>query len=417
MPERHSPHHRTSPPASLPPPRPSPAPPAGACLDNIDTDCVFTIHSFFGSSVGFDMRSLCQPQGYSFVNNSQAVGKRYSFNICGLAADTCTPCGTIVNGAPSPNLPYCTNYSRYPTAPVIQFVNSSESAPDCGVLGKACFDRLQNAPTCCTAACETLAIGTPLWGAIDPVNVEEGGLSLTYFGVVPESSDPYGPNCGINQASGARERSVRINIACDRSFGPGLQVDSAYEDTTCAYVINARSPNACGCVPNCKVGLKQCGSDGCGGFCSGPMLSGECPNGGICRDDQTCCKPDCNGRDCGDDGCGGSCGSCGADETCGSYASAAQTCVSSSANAYVPVAPLVYQSDSSGLAGAYFGGVAAVVVVSMLVNFLVSTRGQALLARNGFTFLLLRSSGTERGGAGQEATSLLSGSTTRASAT
>ena len=96
------------------------------------------------------------------------------------------------------------------------------------------------------------------------------------------------------------------------------------------------------CQPDCAG--KECGDDGCGGFC------GECDDGFLCETDGLCypddtpncegkecgpdgfggvcgtcepgffceegscvegsCQPNCDGKECGDDGCGGSCGAC-----------------------------------------------------------------------------------------------------------
>lgn len=63
------------------------------------------------------------------------------------------------------------------------------------------------------------------------------------------------------------------------------------------------------CVPDCQG--KECGDDGCGGFC------GQCPAPKRCQANQVCeCRPQCTGQACGDDGCGGSCGSCPAGKFC-----------------------------------------------------------------------------------------------------
>jgi hypothetical protein len=64
------------------------------------------------------------------------------------------------------------------------------------------------------------------------------------------------------------------------------------------------------CVPQCDG--KQCGPDGCDGFC------GACDDGAVC-DAAGQCVPsgcDCAGMACGDDGCGGSCGDCAAGTAC-----------------------------------------------------------------------------------------------------
>ncbi len=59
----------------------------------------------------------------------------------------------------------------------------------------------------------------------------------------------------------------------------------------------------CVCIPNC--GGKECGPDGCGNLC------GVCDDGFSCTDGGKCyCKPDCVNKECGGDGCGGMCGFC-----------------------------------------------------------------------------------------------------------
>ena len=57
------------------------------------------------------------------------------------------------------------------------------------------------------------------------------------------------------------------------------------------------------CTPDCSG--KQCGGDGCGGFCG--TLDGTCPDSQQCMKNICVCQPDCFGKVCGDDGCGGLC--------------------------------------------------------------------------------------------------------------
>ena len=56
------------------------------------------------------------------------------------------------------------------------------------------------------------------------------------------------------------------------------------------------------CAPDCEG--KECGGDGCGGYC------GYCAYPKVCTDGLCICQPGCSGKQCGDDGCGGSCGVC-----------------------------------------------------------------------------------------------------------
>jgi len=338
--------------------------------------------------------------GYSFVNSSQAMPKRYSFNVGGFTSDTCIPfCDPAVTASCGVN----TTYNRWPYAPAIQFVNASQTPEDCVANGPRCFNHVTQSAVCCTAPCESLGIGQPIWSLLDPADPAEGGVGLTFFGVVPEQSDPYGPGCGVNNATGSRERDILIRLNCDRSVPAGsLVIDNAYEESVCHYVVNTRTSNACGCAPTCNnFGIRMCGSDGCGGFCSGPDLGGDCPFGQTCDPSSSlCCRADCAGRDCGDDGCGGSCGTCGAEQQC----SFSNICTASSpgANSYVANAPIQYASDSSGLSGAFFGGVATVVAVGVLLS---SKAGQAVLARLG-----LRSATAAAPGSGAERASLIGSS-------
>jgi len=65
------------------------------------------------------------------------------------------------------------------------------------------------------------------------------------------------------------------------------------------------------CEPDCEG--KECGGNGCSGSC------GLCPEGSYCGADGTCgqdCEPACGLKECGDDGCGGSCGDCAGDIMC-----------------------------------------------------------------------------------------------------
>ena len=46
-------------------------------------------------------------------------------------------------------------------------------------------------PECCTAPCEVLGTGPPLWSLIDPANPATGGVSVTYWGVPSLPGDPF----------------------------------------------------------------------------------------------------------------------------------------------------------------------------------------------------------------------------------
>jgi hypothetical protein len=115
-----------------------------------------------------------------------------------------------------------------------------------------------------------------------------------------------------------------MNVMCNPTAVLRPIVVSVVEDPPCAYVITMESAHACPCQPNCYG--RNCGSDGCRGYCGGLGQGGSCPYDGqsICTDAGVCCKPDCRGRTCGDDGCGGSCGTCRSSEVCARHVCAAK---------------------------------------------------------------------------------------------
>jgi len=236
------------------------------------------------------------------------------------------------------------------------------STPSCDPNNPTCYDPVDNATLCCTANCEVLGVGTPVWNLIDETNPSGGGVMLTHQGVPPAANDPN--RCPLDPNTGAElQRSITFLLYCNPNLPPNELVElDAYENTTCQYVIELQTAAACGCAPDCLG--KTCGSDGCGGYCSGAALYGNCPFGQQCNQATgVCCRPDCTNRDCGDDGCGGSCGGCGPDETCTS----SRVCMSSIP--FAPSAAAVYKPDSGGLAGAFFGGVFAALAVGGLVWF------------------------------------------------
>ena len=89
----------------------------------------------------------------------------------------------------------------------------------------------------------------------------------------------------------AVQRSRR-SCLCPRVLDPGsltlapVKLVRAYESSPCSYIVDMVSFHGCGCVPDCAN--KNCGSDGCGGFCGTPWMKGECPNQDTCTSDGTC---------------------------------------------------------------------------------------------------------------------------------
>jgi hypothetical protein len=201
----------------------------------------------------------------------------------------------------------------------------------------------------------------------------------------------------VLQVGAYEEHQITVQILCDESVFPGAKVVNV--SLVAPYVTNIhmricilavsilarrlnpsfgicscrcrslavmKSRAACGCRPDCAQ--RNCGLDGCGGYCGAPFAAGECPYQSKCVDG-VCCKGDCNGRSCGDDGCGNSCGECAA----GSFCSAIRTCVNPSV---VPTLapsqfPAVFRSTTPGsdVFAAYLGGVIAAIFVGIAVQF------------------------------------------------
>ena len=122
------------------------------------------------------------------------------------------------------------------------------------------------------------------------------------------------------------------------------------------------------------------------------------------------CKPDCTFRDCGPDGCGGSCGNCNGTAICNRVQQcsksllamlqklscdcavivtvtvctagqvvypSASTALSPSPTAVVLPSPIMvqrYQTASSTVAGAFFGGFLAAAVIGGTVYYLATKR-------------------------------------------
>ncbi|MCK5803167.1 MAG: hypothetical protein KAI66_10060 [Lentisphaeria bacterium] len=147
-------------------------------------------------------------------------------------------------------------------------------------------------------------------------------------------SDGCGGSCGTCTLTGETCNSSGLCVCdfnhedCDGVSANGCECDVS--GTNICY------NNAC-CTPNCSG--RECGTDGCGGSCGSCGANEECTagtceceashadcdNNGSCECDvsgpnichnNTCCTPNCSGRECGTDGCGGSCGNCESGETC-----------------------------------------------------------------------------------------------------
>ena len=85
----------------------------------------------------------------------------------------------------------------------------------------------------------------------------------------------------------------------------------------CGYCTGGLECSATGqCVEPCvaKCSGKECGDDGCGGTCGSCPTGETCTGAGVCEG--SACVPDCAGKACGPNGCGGTCGTCAAGQSC-----------------------------------------------------------------------------------------------------
>ncbi len=124
--------------------------------------------------------------------------------------------------------------------------------------------------------------------------------------------------CILGDATDCDDENVCTDDSCDPVKGCVNTPNSvSCPDGVCV-------DGECQCQTHCEG--KECGDDGCEGFCGecGELetcIDGLCTCGWTtcgeecCGEDDvcfegTCCSPQCSDAECGDDGCGGSCGDC-----------------------------------------------------------------------------------------------------------
>jgi hypothetical protein len=142
-------------------------------------------------------------------------------------------------------------------------------------------------PECCTADCEVLGYGPPIFQLQDESNPTTGGLNIKHIVAPPSAGNPF--PCTDNNGKFI-SRQVTYKLMCDPNapiFNPSAT--RAEEVATCNYEIELPTRYACGCAPDCEG--KTCGSDGCGGTCGADGLAGGCPTGQTCESDQVCRNP------------------------------------------------------------------------------------------------------------------------------
>lgn len=178
------------------------------------------------------------------------------------------------------------------------------------------------------------------------------------------------------QTGGAKERSIKFVLNCNRAETRRPLVTWGGEVAPCEYELHLDSIYGCGCEPFCYG--RNCGSDGCHGFCGPVGMFGGCPDDSQqCTDSGVCCTPDCRGRQCGDDGCGGSCGDCGAGWNCTKY----QQCYNPAAGvtplpSMLPAATISTTTGADKFA-AFVGGTMTTAVVALVILWIMRMRAAA----------------------------------------
>jgi hypothetical protein len=257
------------------------------------------------------------------------------------------------------------------------------------------FDPLRGAWAPCTRDCEVVGYGAPIYSPLDPAN-PAGGVNVSYYGVVALPSDPYRA-CPLDPFTGTfGARRITVSLACDPAAGTGV-IDGVTEPAPCSYAVAMRSALACGCVPNCYG--RNCGGDGCGGFCGGTGTLGACPAGAACTAAGVCCTPDCDGRACNygalGDGCGGQCGNQSGGCAAGFRCNALQQCVGASASPSPAPLPAVRLAvtNAGDVAATFLGGALSAAVLTLGGAFAARVAAAAKGAGQG---------GPAGGGAGEE---------------
>ena len=98
---------------------------------------------------------------------------------------------------------------------------------------------------CCTADCQVLGTGAPIWSLIDPTNPATGGVKAKFVGAAASQSDPFW--CTFNPATGAQyEREVMFHFLCDPEV-KGAETLYALQNATngCHYSIAFKTSKAC----------------------------------------------------------------------------------------------------------------------------------------------------------------------------
>lgn len=197
----------------------------------------------------WDFTSLCSATEYTYPDPNPTLNSTFHFNICGYTQTKCIP--------PDWQNPYEVGVA----------IQMWGNTPAC-TNPPACTDNT-GAKVCCTAECELLGYGYPIFELVDPNNPKTGGINITHLSVPASDLDPnecpYDPSKG-----GFISRSVEFNFQCDPNGSKGsFRVLNAYEGPQCHYNLVLSSVHGCGKIYDGPDSFKSAGGAIAGAFFGG----------------------------------------------------------------------------------------------------------------------------------------------------
>ncbi len=157
-----------------------------------DYECQYTYVDANLKLWEYDFSTLCAAGDYNITDQ---YNHTYFFNICGMSRFRCIPTWreTYTVGV-AVQVGVCLHPGGLRRAAVnvtalfdgvCVRLQTWGDPPTCNQSAKACQDPTTKQPICCTANCEVLGVGIPLFKPIDPNNPFYGGVSITHSGVPP----------------------------------------------------------------------------------------------------------------------------------------------------------------------------------------------------------------------------------------
>jgi hypothetical protein len=168
-------------------------------------------------------RSLNIPGGYSF---NDGLGHDYNANICGYSSQICLPSGWA---------------NPFVLGSTVQFFGG---VPACNEAAPACFNPVTGEAVCCTADCQVLGVGAPVFSLLDPLN-PQAGLNISFAPVVNAPDDPFW--CPWNPDTNSQyPLTVRYLIQCDKTVSGAIPLQAIQNSTmNCDYTLIFASKLAC----------------------------------------------------------------------------------------------------------------------------------------------------------------------------